>query len=37
MALLKRYSPNGFLSGEKFSHKFEELLKKIDLRLYEVL
>lgn len=34
---LWRHAPNGFLNGEKYSHRFEELLKKIDLRLYETL
>ncbi len=27
----------GFMNGEKYSHRFEELLKKVDLRLIEEL
>lgn len=37
MGYLLRYAPNGLLNGEKYSHKFEELLRKVDLRLYENL
>ena len=27
----------GFLNGERYSHRFEDLLKKVDMRLYEEL
>jgi hypothetical protein len=37
MSYLLKYAPNGLLNGEKYAHKFEELLRKVDLRLYETL
>ena len=37
MGFLRSHNPTGFLNGERYVHKFEELLKKVDLRLYETL
>jgi hypothetical protein len=37
MKAIARLPIPGFLNGEKYSQRFEELLKKIDLRLYEEL
>lgn len=37
MKALHKLTIPGFLNGEKYSHRFEDLLKKVDLRLYEYL
>lgn len=37
MNYLLKFAPNGLLNGEKYARKFEELLRKVDLRLYEAL
>ena len=37
MNYLLRFAPNGLLNGEKYARKFEDLLRKVDLRLYETL
>lgn len=37
MGFLLKHAPNGMFNGEKYAKKFEELLRKVDLRLYETL